>query len=103
MRVRFLVRTVYDTNGPGKGPVYEKDSVHDLRPDEAERWFRRSKAVPEPDPAPVPDLAPEVAADPEPAPKSDEAPEAPEPDEPARHPQARRPRTDAKASLAKTE
>jgi outer membrane biosynthesis protein TonB len=71
MRVRFLVRAVYDTNGPGKGPVYEKGTVHDLRPDEAERWFRRGMAVeapPEPpEPPPEPTAAPEPTAEPVPA------------------------------------
>ena len=69
MRVRFLQRTVYDTNGPGKGPIYEKDSVHEISADEAERWFRRGAAVevaPEPVAevvaAPVPEPVPEKYA-----------------------------------------
>lgn len=62
MFVRFLRRTVYDTNGPGKGPVYAEGSVHDLSPDEAERWFRRGVAVdaPPPEPAPAPDPTPDA-------------------------------------------
>lgn len=48
VRVRFMKRAVYDTNGPGKGPVYEAGSVHELRADEAERWFRRGLAEPAP-------------------------------------------------------
>ena len=59
MRVRFVTRAVYDTLGPGKGPVYEKGSVHDLEHHEAERWFRRNMAVPEPEPQAAPQAAPQ--------------------------------------------
>jgi hypothetical protein len=55
MRIRFTRREVYETEGPGKGPVYEAGEVHDLRPDLAERWLRRDAAVLAPDePAPPP-------------------------------------------------
>ena len=44
VRIRFLTRTVYDTNGPGLGPVYAAGEVAEVTPDVAERWFRRGKA-----------------------------------------------------------
>lgn len=61
VRVRFLVRAVYDRLGPGKGPVYEAGSVHELDAHEAERWFRRHMAEPAPveaPPAPKPRARP---------------------------------------------
>lgn len=66
MRVKFLRRTVYDTNGPGLGPIYAEGSIHDLRADEAERWLRRGAVVeapaePEPTPEPVVEPAPALA------------------------------------------
>lgn len=44
MRVRFLATVIYETEGPGKGPTFEKDSIHDLREDIARRWLTRGKA-----------------------------------------------------------
>lgn len=68
VRVRFIRRTVYDTFGPGKGPVYEADSVHELSQDEANRWFRRGLAEPAPAPEPIPEPEPESVAREESAP-----------------------------------
>ncbi len=64
MLVRFVTRAVYDTLGPGKGPVYEKGSVHDLEHHEAERWFRRNMGVPEPEPQAAPQAAPQKSEPP---------------------------------------
>jgi hypothetical protein len=80
VRIRFLTRTVYDTNGPGLGPVYAAGEVAEVTLDVAERWLRRGKAevvVDEPAPAPEPPAPPveEAAAEEQPA----EAPVAPEP------------------------
>lgn len=65
MRIKFLRRTVYDTNGPGLGPVYEAGEVYDVRPDEADRWFRRGAAVEAPPPPqpPPPEAPPEPQSD----------------------------------------
>jgi hypothetical protein len=66
VRIRFLERTVYDTNGPGLGPVYAAGEVVEVTPDVAERWFRRGKAeavadAPKPAAAPKPAPAPVAA------------------------------------------
>lgn len=77
MRIRFTETVVYETEGPGKGPVYEAGSVHEVSDDFAGRWLRRKVAVIEPDPpapeqpAPSPErtrrstrkLVPEVEGD----------------------------------------
>lgn len=44
MRIRFLATVRYETEGPGKGPVYEAGSEHELRDDLAMRWVNRGKA-----------------------------------------------------------
>lgn len=48
MRIRFTETVVYETEGPGKGPVYSAGSVHDFTDDFAGRWLRRRVAVVEP-------------------------------------------------------
>lgn len=57
MRIRFTETVVYETEGPGKGPVYSAGSVHDFTDDFAGRWLRRRVAVVEPDAA-APDARP---------------------------------------------
>ena len=52
MRVRFLESVIYETEGLGKGVTYDKDSLHDLREDIAQRWIRRGKAELVPDEQP---------------------------------------------------
>ena len=44
MRVRFLETVIFETEGVGKGPTFEKDSIHDFREDIARRWISRKKA-----------------------------------------------------------
>lgn len=61
MRIRFTETVVYETEGPGKGPVYAAGSVHDFTDDFAGRWLRRRVAVVEPlvtSELPVPPLVP---------------------------------------------
>lgn len=64
MRIRFTARQVYETGGPGLGPVFEPGEVVDLRDDLARRWLRRGVAVEVGDAA----AAADVAADQAPAP-----------------------------------
>lgn len=45
MKVKFLKDTQYENEGRRKGPVYEKDSVHDFPDDFAHKWIRRGVAV----------------------------------------------------------
>lgn len=45
MRIRFLERVQYESEGRGLGPVYEAGSVHDFEPDFANRWLRRGVAA----------------------------------------------------------
>jgi hypothetical protein len=51
MRIRFTTRAVYETDGPGKGPVYEAGSEHEMRDDLARRWINRGVAMEVPAPA----------------------------------------------------
>ncbi len=44
MKVRFLKDVVYETEGPGRGPLLEAGSVHELREDLARRWINRQVA-----------------------------------------------------------
>jgi hypothetical protein len=46
MEIKFLRDEIFETEGPNKGPKFEKDSVHDLREDQAQRWINRGAAVP---------------------------------------------------------
>lgn len=64
MRIRFTETVVYETEGPGKGPVYSAGTVHDFSDDFAGRWLRRKVAVVELGAAPAP-----PAAAPEPRPR----------------------------------
>lgn len=43
--IKFLSRQVYETEGPGKGPVFEEGASYKLDDDKADRWIRRGKAV----------------------------------------------------------
>jgi hypothetical protein len=45
MRIKFVRRVQYENEGRGKGPVYDKDSVHDFSEAFAQRWLRRGVAV----------------------------------------------------------
>lgn len=54
VKVRFTRTVRYETGGVGVGPVFEAGTVHELRPDIAQRWTRRNAAVPvEDEPAQV--------------------------------------------------
>lgn len=44
MKVKFNRDVTYETEGPGKGPSFKKDQVHDFRDDIAQRWVRRGVA-----------------------------------------------------------
>lgn len=46
VRVRFVADAIYETEGPGRGPLFREGDVHDLRPDQARRWIRRGLAKP---------------------------------------------------------
>src|SRR5215211_157020 len=53
MRIKFLRLVQYESEGKNKGPIYEGDSVHELRDDLAQRWLRRGVAVPVANPEPA--------------------------------------------------
>lgn len=44
MKVKFLRKVQYETEGRGKGPIYEKDSIHDFDEEHAQKWLRRGVA-----------------------------------------------------------
>lgn len=82
MRVRFVADAIYETEGPGRGPLFRSGETHELRDDLAARWIRRKVAVPatdaRPDAATIhPDSQVETVASTEPAER------APLPDAPA--------------------
>ena len=43
--IKFLERQIYETEGPGKGPVFEEGKSYTLDHDKADRWLRRGVAV----------------------------------------------------------
>lgn len=45
-RIRFTQRAVFEINGPNHpdNPVFELESEHTLRNDQADRWLNRKKA-----------------------------------------------------------
>lgn len=44
MRVQFLRDTIYETEGPKKGPKFGKDEVYDFTTDFGNRWLHRGAA-----------------------------------------------------------
>jgi hypothetical protein len=64
MRIKFLQRTQYESEGRGKGPVYDKDSIHDFPDAFAQKWLRRGKAVGVIEPAVAAKAAPAPAEEP---------------------------------------
>ena len=45
MRIKFLRRVQYESEGRGKGPIYEQGSEHEFDDTFAQRWLRRGVAV----------------------------------------------------------
>lgn len=43
-KVKFLRTVQYENEGRGRGPIYEKDSVHEFDEPFAQRWLRRGVA-----------------------------------------------------------
>ena len=43
-RVRFTRTVQYESEGRGRGPIYEAGSEHEFEPAFAERWLRRKAA-----------------------------------------------------------
>ena len=79
MRIKFLRRVQYESEGRAKGPVFDKDSEHDFPDAFAQRWLRRGVAVVAPagEPPKSPSKSePAKKAEDEPA-KSEPATEAP--------------------------
>jgi hypothetical protein len=43
-RIKFTQTVQYESEGRGKGPIFEEGSIHDLEDNFADRWLRRGVA-----------------------------------------------------------
>jgi hypothetical protein len=44
VKVKFLEDAIYESEGPHKGPHYDKGSIHEFDEEFAQRWIRRGVA-----------------------------------------------------------
>jgi formylmethanofuran dehydrogenase subunit A len=44
VRIKFTEHTIFETEGPGRGPVFEVGRYYTMREDQAQKWIKREVA-----------------------------------------------------------